>query len=90
MDTGWSNPSQGVFPEGVPGGKVSGQAVSSKLLFSEMSRLGLSQMWPLPIKMLLHGSVEGPTGTASATIWNSRAPQDVFSSEVLASNFPRN
>ncbi len=25
--------------------------------------------------MLLHGSVEGPTGWASATIWNSRATE---------------
>ncbi len=32
-------------------------------------------MWPLLTKMLLHGSVEGPTNWDSATIWNSRATE---------------
>ncbi len=29
-------------------------------------------MWPVPTNTLLHGFIEGLTGWASATIWNSR------------------
>ncbi len=34
--------------------------------------VGLSQMWPLPTNVLLHGTVEGRTGWGFAIIWNSR------------------
>ncbi len=45
-------------------------------------------MWPLPTNLLLHGFVEGPTGWASATIWNSRVhehPQAVFEISLASS-----